>query len=101
SVYALVAHGLVLLYRTTRILNFAQGDIGVLATFMAYSLFTSLNLTYGLSFLLALAAPAAIGALIYLLLVKPAKNRSELGLLMLTRGLALALGGLDALVFGS
>ena len=101
SVYALVALGLVLLYRTTRILNFAHGDIGVLATFIAYSIFTSLKLPFGLSFLLALVAAAAIGALIYLLLVKPAKNRSELGLLILTLGLALALGGLDALVFGS
>ncbi len=101
SVYALVALGLVLLYRTTRILNFAHGDIGVAATFVAYTLFTSLNLPFGLSFLLALVAAAAIGALIYLLAVRPAKNRSELGLLILTLGIALALGGLDALLFGT
>src|SRR5690606_16134773 len=42
-----------------------------------------------------------IGMLIYLLLVRPAKNQSELGLLILTLGLALALGGLDALLFGT
>src|SRR5690625_3176969 len=38
---------------------------------------------------------------IYLFLVRPAKNQSELGLLILTLGLALFLGGLDALVFGT
>ncbi len=101
SVYALVALGLVLLYRTTRILNFAHGDIGVLGTFIAYTLLRSLNLPFGVSFALALVAAGVIGGLIYLLLVRPAKNQSELGLLILTLGLALALGGLDALLFGT
>ena len=90
-----------LLYRTTRILNFAHGDIGVLGTFIAYTLLRQLNLPFGASFLLALVAAAIIGGLIYLLLVRPAKNQSELGLLILTLGLALALGGLDALLFGT
>ena len=101
SIYALVALGLVLMYRTTRILNFAHGDIGVTATFIAYVLLTSLDIPFGLSFVLALVAAAVIGGLIYLLLVRPAKNRTELGLLILTLGLALTLGGLNALVFGS
>ncbi len=101
SVYALVALGLVLLYRTTRILNFAHGDLGVTGTFIAYTLLTQLRIPFGLSFLLALVAAAIIGILVYLLLVRPAKNQSELGLLILTLGLALALGGLDALFFGN
>ncbi len=101
SVYALVALGLVLLYRTTRILNFAHGDLGVTGTFIAYTLLTRLKIPFGLSFLLALVAAAVIGILVYLLLVRPAKNQSELGLLILTLGLALALGGLDALFFGN
>jgi len=101
SVYALVALGLVLLYRTTRILNFAHGDLGVTGTFIAYTLLTQLRIPFGLSFLLALIAAAVIGILVYLLLVRPAKNQSELGLLILTLGLALALGGLDALLFGN
>lgn len=101
SIYALVALGLVLMYRTTRILNFAHGDLGVVGTFIAYTLLRQANLPFGVSFVLALVAAAAIGALVYLVLVRPAKNQSELGLLILTLGLALALGGIDALVFGS
>lgn len=101
SIYALIALGIVLLYRTTRILNFAHGDMGVMGTFIAYTLLTNIGLPFPLSFLLSLVAAGVIGALIYLLLVKPARNQSELGLLILTLGLALALGGLDALVFGT
>ena len=73
----------------------------MVGTFIAYTLLRQANLPFGVSFVLALVAAAAIGALVYLLLVRPAKNQSELGLLILTLGLALALGGIDALVFGS
>ncbi|HEX7000864.1 MAG TPA: branched-chain amino acid ABC transporter permease [Trueperaceae bacterium] len=101
SVYALVALGLVLVYRTTRILNFAHGDVGVLGTFIAYVLFTNLQLPFGASFVLALVAAAIIGAIIYLTTVRPARTKSDLGLIILTLGLALFLGGFDALVFGT
>ena len=101
SIYALIALGIVLLFRTTKILNFAHGDIGVLGTFLAYTFFHSLDIPFWAAFLLSLAAAAVIGMLIYLLLVRPAKNETELGLLILTLGLALTLGGMDAIIFGT
>jgi branched-chain amino acid transport system permease protein len=101
SIYAMVALGLVLLYRTTKVLNFAHGDMAVLATFLAFALLNASSLSYGLVFLLTLAAAFLIGAAVYLLLVKPAKNQSALGQLILTLGLALALNGFSALVFGT
>jgi len=101
SIYALVALGLVLLYRTTHILNFAHGDIGVFATFLAFVMLQSLGLSYGLTLVLTLSAALIIGMVIYTLLVKPAKNQSHLGLLILTLGLGLALWGMNALVFGT
>jgi branched-chain amino acid transport system permease protein len=101
SIYALVALGLVLLYRTTNILNFAHGDMGVLATFMAFAMLNSLGLPYGLAFCLTLLAAVVIGASLYLFFIKPAKNQSPLGLLILTLGLALVLNSVNALVFGT
>ena len=38
SIYALVALGLALIYRSTRILNFAHGDMATAGTFVAFSL---------------------------------------------------------------
>jgi branched-chain amino acid transport system permease protein len=101
SIYALVALGLVLLYRTTNILNFAHGDIGVFLTFVAFVMLNALGLPYGLTFALTLVAALVVGMAIYTFLVKPARNQSHLGLLILTLGLALALGGMNALVFGT
>lgn len=101
SIYALIALGIVLLFRTTKILNFAHGDIGVLGTFIAYTLLRSLDIPFWAAFLLSLVAAAIIGMVIYLFVVRPAKNETELGLLILTLGLALTLGGADAIIFGT
>lgn len=101
SIYALIALGIVLLFRTTKILNFAHGDIGVLGTFIAYTLLRSLDIPFWAAFLLSLVAAAIIGMIIYLFVVRPAKNETELGLLILTLGLALTLGGADAIIFGT
>jgi branched-chain amino acid transport system permease protein len=54
SLYALVALGLVLIYRSTRVLNFAHGDVATVATFVAFSL-----LSRQYSFGVALAASLA------------------------------------------
>jgi len=41
SLYALVALGLVLIYRSTRVLNFAHADMATVGTFIAFSMITS------------------------------------------------------------
>jgi len=57
SLYALVALGIVLIYRSTRVLNFAHGDIATLATFVAFSF-----LSHKYSFTVALGASLLVGA---------------------------------------
>ena len=92
SVYALIALGIVLLYRTTTILNFAHGEFGLFGTFIAFILFNSLNLPYPLSFALSLLAAAILGGLVSLLLIKPAKTAFNIGLAILLTALAYGLG---------
>ena len=53
SIYALVALGLALIYRSTRILNFAHGDITTAGTFFAFMLI-GLELPFAVTFILAL-----------------------------------------------
>lgn len=52
AIYALVALGLVLSYKTTEVLNFAHGDIAMLAAFLAWSLIAGVMLTIGIGFML-------------------------------------------------
>jgi branched-chain amino acid transport system permease protein len=87
-VYGLFAVGLVVVYRASRTLNFAHGEIGMLGAFV----FVELHVDHGWPLLLAFVcgplASAAIGAAADLLLVRPLLGRERLNLLVATTGLA-------------
>lgn len=95
SLYALVALGLVLIYRSTRILNFAHGDISTAGAFVAFGLL-GLGLGYALSFFLALLFGAVLAMAFYFAVLIPAQRReaTQLGQIILTLGLGLIIQGL-------
>lgn len=66
--YGLLALGLVLLYRTTRVLNFAQGQLGVVAAVFLLTLTRELDLWYWPSLVTVLILAAGLGALCELVL---------------------------------
>ena len=94
AVYALVALGLVVIYRSTRILNFAHGDISTTGTFVAFALL-SLNTPFSVAALGGLAAGAAVAVVFYFVILVPAQRReaTQLGQIILTLGLGLILQG--------
>jgi len=95
SLYALVALGLALIYRSTRILNFAHGDITTAGTFLALSLM-GMNLGFGPSYLLAILFGAVISMAFYFIVLVPAQRResTQLSQIILTLGLGLIIQGL-------
>jgi branched-chain amino acid transport system permease protein len=95
SIYALVALGLALIYRSTRILNFAHGDIATAGTFFAFALI-GMQLPFGLTLVLALLFGAALAMGFYFCVLIPAQRReaTQLGQIILTLGLGLILQGL-------
>ena len=94
SLYALVALGLVLIYRSTRVLNFAHGDIATLATFVSYSLLSN-HYSFLVAFLASLLVGGAVGIAFYFcVLVKAQREGANLlGMVILTLGLALIIQG--------
>jgi len=66
--YGLLALGLVLLYRTTRVLNFAQGQLGVVAAVFLLKLTFDLDIPYWPALVTVLVLAACLGALCELLL---------------------------------
>ncbi|HXH82535.1 MAG TPA: branched-chain amino acid ABC transporter permease [Candidatus Tectomicrobia bacterium] len=102
SLYALVALGIVLIYRSTRVLNFAHGDIATLATFVAFSLL-SRQVDFVLALAGALATGAAVGVAFYFLVLVRAQRRGAtlLGMVILTLGLALVIQGVVVYVWGA
>ncbi|MDQ7819322.1 MAG: branched-chain amino acid ABC transporter permease [Armatimonadota bacterium] len=100
SLYALVALGIVLLYRTSRVLNFAHGDLATFATFIAFTLLSA-GQPFGVAALTAGIAAAALGAGLYYGILRPARDTTLLGQVVITLGCALVLNGLATRLWGA
>jgi branched-chain amino acid transport system permease protein len=86
SIYALVALGLVLIYRTTNVVNFAQGDFPMVGAFLLVLCLLYAGLPYWVGILVTLAGMVVFGALFNLTVYYPLRNRSYLPVLISTLG---------------
>ncbi|MEW5721766.1 MAG: branched-chain amino acid ABC transporter permease [Thermodesulfobacteriota bacterium] len=95
SLYALVALGVVLIYRANRVLNFAHGDVTTVGAFVAFALLGA-GLPWSLAFLLAMIGGALVSMGFYFGILIPAQRReaTHLGQIILTLGLGLVIQGL-------
>jgi branched-chain amino acid transport system permease protein len=100
SLYALVALGIVLLYRSSRVLNFAHGDVATLATFVAFTLLGR-AVPFAAAVAAGLLAAAALGAAFFFFVLRPAREASLLGKIVITLGLALVLSGVMLITWGA
>lgn len=101
GVYALIALGYVIVYRTTRVVNFAHGNIMM---FGAYCYFTGaavLDLPWWAALPLAIVATALLGTVVERLLLRPLEGRSQTVAVMATFGLAAVLHGLVQLLWSA
>jgi branched-chain amino acid transport system permease protein len=86
SIYALLALGIVLLYRTSAILNFAHGEFGLIGAFMTFIFLSALELPYLVSFAASLVIALLLGGVTSLLLIRPGKAALAAGLAALIAG---------------
>jgi ABC-type branched-subunit amino acid transport system ATPase component/ABC-type branched-subunit amino acid transport system permease subunit len=89
----LLAVGLVLTYRTTRIINFSYGAMGGLAAGIAVGVYVGRDVPWGLAVPLGVVLGVAIGALIERLIIRRFAQAPRLVLTVATIGLAQLLGG--------
>jgi branched-chain amino acid transport system permease protein len=99
-IYAAVALALVLIYRATRIVNFAQGAMGMFTTFVAFSLLTR-GLGYWAAFAAALAIGLALGAVTERVLIRPLQGKPEINPVIVTIGLLVVLEGVAGSIWGN
>ena len=85
--YGLLAVGLVLIYRTSRVVNFAQGQLGVVAAVFLVKLYYDYGFNYWAALAIALALAAAVGALSELVL-RRLFNRPRVMVMVATIGLS-------------
>ncbi len=96
--YALLAMGLILIYRTTRIVNFAYGAMGAMPGSVTVGLFVAKGVNYWVAIAIGLVIGAASGALIDLLVIRRFARSSRLVLTVATIGLAQILGAIGLII---
>src|SRR5262245_62346409 len=77
SVYGSLALALVLVYRATHVINFAQGELAMLTTYIAYELGLH-GLSYWEAFAATLAIAFALGTALQVTLIRPVQHRSAI-----------------------
>jgi branched-chain amino acid transport system permease protein len=101
SVYALVASGLVVVYRASGVLNFAQGTMAAVAAFLVLSLSVqSSTLPLGLAALVAVIAATALAAVVEVVVIWPLRQAPPLTGIVATLGVSLILGGAIQMIWG-
>jgi branched-chain amino acid transport system permease protein len=100
GIYASLALALVLIYRTARVINFAQGEMAMFATFVAWSL-TNNGVSFWPAFFLTLAVAFAGGVAIERAVIRPVENAPVVTVVIVTIGLAVLLNGLASAIWGS
>ncbi len=93
GIYATLALALVLIHRATGTVNFAQGEMGMFLTYVAWSLIYSAGITYWLAFTITLVIACLDGAAVHQVVIRPFERRPELTIVMVTIALLLILNG--------
>jgi len=99
-IYAAVALSLVLIYKATGIVNFAQGEMAMLGTFGAYVLIVEQGLPIWPGILLAMAASGVVAAGIERTLIRPFDPSNHLAIVIVTLGLFLGMNALAGVIWG-
>src|SRR5205807_10559516 len=85
AIYSAVALALVLIWRATRIVNFAQGAMLMITTFIASAIINSSG-SYWLGFVIALGCGLVFGAVVERVLIRPVVSAPPLNAVILTLG---------------
>ncbi len=100
AIYAAVALALVLIWRATRIVNFAQGAMLMVTTFIASAVISSGG-SYVEGFVVALGSGLVLGAIVERVLIRRVENAPPLNAVILTLGLYTVLVAVAGMIWGN
>ncbi len=101
AVYALAALGFVLIYKSSDVLNFAQGEFLLVGAYVAYFMIGQLGLVWPLGVLLTMIVAVALGVVVERLVLRPLIGEPIISVIMVTIGLASLLKALVNGIWGT
>jgi branched-chain amino acid transport system permease protein len=99
-VYSLIALGFVVIYKATKILNFAQGELLMLGAYMCFVFNVDLGLPYPVAFLLTLVFAFALGLVLEFSLFRRMVGQPVFSMIMITVGLSSVLRSASIFLWG-
>jgi branched-chain amino acid transport system permease protein len=99
-IYALVALGFTVVYRASKVINFAQGSMLLVGAYLVSVLATGLGLPFGVAVIAAIVLLAAGGAVFQMTVLRRLLGQPVFGLVMVTIGLSIAINSTIAAIFG-
>lgn len=100
AVYTLVAQGLVLIYRGSGIVNFAQGAFAMVGGYTFYELNSTLGLPSFVAVIASVVAGIALGLIMQFAVMRPLRNAAPIVRVIATLGLFLLLQSIGGLIYG-
>ncbi len=101
AMYSLASQGLVLIYRGSGVLNFAQGAIGMVGAYVEYEVSVSNGAPYIVGLLAGIAVAALLGVLTHLLIMRQLRRASPLARIVATLGVLITLQAIMVIKFGA
>jgi branched-chain amino acid transport system permease protein len=99
AIYAAVALSLVLIWRATRILNFAQAGMLMVTTFVAWTVIDN-GASYWVGFIVALLSGLVLGAVVERVVIRPVESAPPLNAVIVTLGLLVLLQAVAGMIWG-
>lgn len=99
AIYALIGFGFAIIYNSTSIINFAQGEFVMLGGMLSFFFLTTLKLPLPFAICLAVVAATAAGALFERLAIRPLKSATPLSMVIITIGASILIRGVAMLIW--
>jgi branched-chain amino acid transport system permease protein len=101
AIYAALALALVLIHRATGVINFAQGEMAMFTTYIAWTLTANHGWSYWPAFVATLAFAFVLGVGVHRVVIAPVSDASVLTIVIMTIGLVLTFNGLASLIWSA
>ena len=100
AAYGLIAMGFALIFKSTGVVNFAQGELVMLTAYISFTLYSTFDLSFFPLMLVTIPISMAIGLVLERLFIRPMLGEPIFAIVMVTVGLAVVLRGITIMIWG-
>ncbi|HBX42868.1 MAG TPA: branched-chain amino acid ABC transporter permease [Deltaproteobacteria bacterium] len=101
SIYSAVALGFVIIYKATRVVNFAQGELLMVGAYVCFAFLVQMHVPFWAALLLTILFGMVLALFVERLILRPMIGEPTISIIMVTIGLSLVLRSLVAAVWGT